>query len=154
MEPGLVSQVQGALRESGLDAGLLEIEITESLAMEKAEATVRTLERLKALGVKISIDDFGTGYSSLAYLPQFPIDTLKIDRSFISPIERPGDAAIVATVVALARTIGVKTVAEGVETQEQLTAVGEEGCDRVQGFLLGHPLPREELEERILGGRM
>jgi len=151
-EPGLVQQVQRALETTGLEAHLLEVEITENSTMQKAEATVQTLRQLKTLGVKISIDDFGTGYSSLSYLSRFPIDTLKIDRSFVREIEHSGDAPIIATVVALARTLGLGTVAEGVETTEQLEAVRNEGCDRVQGYLFSRPVPREELEERLALG--
>jgi diguanylate cyclase (GGDEF)-like protein len=148
-EPGLVEMVQRALEATGLDSRLLEIEITESLAMQKAGVTVEALSQLKELGVKISIDDFGTGYSSLSYLPRFPIDTLKIDRSFVSEVEHSGDAAIIASVVALARALGLATVAEGVETDEQLAAVSEEGCDRAQGYLFSRPVSREELQEWI-----
>jgi EAL domain-containing protein (putative c-di-GMP-specific phosphodiesterase class I) len=151
-EPGLVRQVRQALETTGLEAHLLEIEITENSTMQKAEATVETLQQLKGLGVKISIDDFGTGYSSLSYLSRFPIDTLKIDRSFVSEIKRSGEAPIIATVVALARTLGLATVAEGVETSEQLVAVRQEGCDRAQGYLFSHPVSREELEKRLALG--
>jgi diguanylate cyclase (GGDEF)-like protein len=151
-EPGLVQQVERILEKSGLDPRSLEIEITESLAMRQADTTVEALRQLKRLGVKISIDDFGTGYSSLSYLPRFPIDTLKIDRSFVSEIEDPGDAAIVATVVALARALGLNTVAEGVETTEQLAAVRGEGCDLVQGYLFSRPVPGEEIDERFALG--
>ncbi len=144
-DPDLVSYVDEALREAELDPGLLELEITESLAMENAEHTVHTLRRLKELGLWISIDDFGTGYSSLSYLKAFPIDTLKIDKSFVRDIDSdPADAAIAATVVAIARTLRLRVVAEGVERAEQLHILRERDCDRAQGYLFGRPMPAED----------
>ena len=144
-DPDLVRYVDEALREAELDPGLLELEITESLAMENAEHTVRTLHQLKDLGVWISIDDFGTGYSSLSYLKAFPIDTLKIDKSFVRDIDTdPADAAIAATVMAIARTLRLKVVAEGVEREEQLHILRERDCDRAQGYLFGRPMPAED----------
>jgi EAL domain-containing protein (putative c-di-GMP-specific phosphodiesterase class I) len=119
-----------------------ELEITESLAMEDAEHTVQILRQLKDLGVWISIDDFGTGYSSLSYLKAFPIDTLKIDKSFVRDIDTdPADAAIAATVMAIARTLRLKVVAEGVEREQQLHILRERDCDRAQGYLFGRPMP-------------
>ena len=145
-DPDLVRYVDQALREAELDPGLLELEITESLAMENAEHTVRTLRQLKDLGVWISIDDFGTGYSSLSYLKAFPIDTLKIDRSFVRDIDTdPADAAIAATVLAIARTLRLRVVAEGVERPEQLQVLRDLACERVQGYLFGRPMPAAEL---------
>ncbi len=144
-DPDLVCYVDEALREADLDPRLLELEITESLAMENAERTVHTLRRLKELGLWISIDDFGTGYSSLSYLKAFPIDTLKIDKSFVRDIDSdPADAAIAATVVAIARTLRLRVVAEGVERVEQLHILRERDCDRAQGYLFGRPMPAED----------
>ena len=144
-DPNLVRYVDEALREAELDPGLLDLEITESLAMENAEDTVRTLRQLKDLGVWISIDDFGTGYSSLSYLKAFPIDTLKIDRSFVRDIDTdPADAAIAATVLAIARTLRLRVVAEGVERKEQYQVLRDLACDRVQGYLFGRPMAADD----------
>ena len=147
--PDLVAQVRRALEETKLDPAFLELEITESSAMH-GEAAVHTLRELKALGVRIAIDDFGTGYSSLSYLRRFPIDTLKIDRSFIADITRdPDDAAIATAVIALAHTLKLRVVAEGVETEEQVAFLSARRCDRVQGFLFGAPLPAEDSSGRL-----
>jgi diguanylate cyclase (GGDEF)-like protein len=137
----LVGEVTGALQAAGLDPRRLELEITESSAMRNPEATIQTLRALKALGVRISIDDFGTGYSSLSQLQRLPIDTLKIDRSFVRDItEDPDDAAIATAIIALAHTLKLRVVAEGVETKEQLAFLTERRCDRIQGYLVGRPL--------------
>ena len=136
--PDLMPQVRKALEETGLPPSCLDLEITESHAMQNAEATILTLRELKGLGVRISIDDFGIGYSSLSYLKRLPIDTLKIDRSFVRDISTdPDDAAIATAVIALAHTLKLRVVAEGVETAEQLAFLRERHCDRMQGFLFG-----------------
>ena len=142
--PRLVQDVGQVLAESGLDASGLEVEITEGTAMGDADATVKTLEHLKAIGIRLAIDDFGTGYSSLGYLKRFPIDVLKVDRSFVAglPANR-GDAAIVRAVVGLTRALGLKAVAEGVETTEQLAELRGLGCDQGQGYLFGRPTATE-----------
>ena len=142
--PRLVQDVGQVLAESGLDASGLEVEITEGTAMGDADATVKTLEHLKSIGIRLAIDDFGTGYSSLGYLKRFPIDVLKVDRSFVAglPANR-GDAAIVRAVVGLTRALGLKAVAEGVETPEQLAELRGLGCDQGQGYLFGRPTPTE-----------
>jgi diguanylate cyclase (GGDEF)-like protein/PAS domain S-box-containing protein len=144
-QPELVAEVKGALEETGLPARCLELEITETNAMQNAEATVHTLRELKALGVRITIDDFGIGYSSLSYLKRLPIDSLKIDQSFVRDVTTdPDDAAIAAAVIALAHTLKLQVVAEGVETEEQMAFLESHGCDRMQGFLFSQPLPPEE----------
>jgi len=138
----LAEMVARALADSGLPPGRLELEITESTAMQHTDATLATLERLKKLGVSISIDDFGTGYSSLAYLRRFPVDKVKIDRSFVAVA--PDDqeqAAIVSAIVALAHALQIEVVAEGVETAEQRAFVERCGCDYLQGYLIGRPAP-------------
>lgn len=141
----LALTVRQALTESGLPPRLLKLEITESAVMEDAEQATRILGELKALGVSISIDDFGTGYSSLAYLRRFPIDQLKIDKSFVQDITvHPDSAAIVRSIVGLARSLRLQTVAEGVETAEQRDFLKDAGCDLMQGFLFSRPLPPEE----------
>ena len=142
--PRLVAEVGQVLAESGLEAAGLEIEITEGTAMGDADATVKTLEHLKGIGIRLAIDDFGTGYSSLSYLKRFPIDVLKVDRSFVAglPANR-GDAAIVRAVVGLTRALGLKAVAEGVETQDQLAELRGLGCDQGQGYFFGRPTPTE-----------
>jgi diguanylate cyclase (GGDEF)-like protein/PAS domain S-box-containing protein len=142
--PRLVQDVGKVLAESGLDASGLEVEITEGTAMGDADATVKTLEHLKEIGIRLAIDDFGTGYSSLGYLKRFPIDVLKVDRSFVAglPANR-GDAAIVRAVVGLTRALGLKAVAEGVETADQLAELRDLGCDQGQGYLFGRPTATE-----------
>lgn len=145
LDKNLALSVQQALTESGLPPKLLKLEITESAVMEDAEQAARILGELKALGVSISIDDFGTGYSSLSYLRRFPIDQLKIDQSFVQEVIRhPDSAAIVRSVVGLARSLRLQTVAEGVETVEQRDFLKDAGCDLMQGYLFSRPLPAEE----------
>jgi EAL domain-containing protein (putative c-di-GMP-specific phosphodiesterase class I) len=140
-DPRLPDMVARALRETGLPPGLLELEITESTAMRETDATLGTLKRLKQLGVSIAIDDFGTGYSSLAYLKRFTVDKVKIDRAFVA--EAPGDrdqGAIVPAVVALAHALGIRVIAEGVETEAQRAFLEGCGCDYLQGYLAGRPV--------------
>jgi diguanylate cyclase (GGDEF)-like protein/PAS domain S-box-containing protein len=134
--------VHAALMESGLAAARLELEITESVLIDDSSRALSILRRLKSLGVRITMDDFGTGYSSLSYLQSFPFDKIKIDRTFISNVERnPQSAAIVRGVIGLARGLNLPVVGEGVETGEQLTFLSREACDEVQGFLIGRPAP-------------
>jgi diguanylate cyclase (GGDEF)-like protein len=138
------------LRTTGLDPVLLELEVTESLAMQDPERIVATLVDLKELGVKCSIDDFGTGYSGLSHLMGFPIDKLKIDKSFVATIDTDREAPIVVAVVALARGLGLEVVAEGVETTEQLERLRELGCDEMQGFLFSRPVPPQLFEQLLM----
>jgi diguanylate cyclase (GGDEF)-like protein len=148
---GLVDSVAETLRDSGVDPSMLVLEITETALMGNPEAALEILTQLKALGVKLAIDDFGTGYSSLVYLKRFPVDMLKVDRSFIGGLgQDPEDSAIVASVVGLARAVGVVAVAEGVETTEQLLALQELGCEFAQGYLWSPPVPASELEQAVL----
>jgi diguanylate cyclase (GGDEF)-like protein/PAS domain S-box-containing protein len=147
----LVRAVTRALKDAQLDPGQLELEITESLLVQNAEEHVATLQKLGRLGTSISVDDFGTGYSSLSYLKRLPIDALKIDRSFVRDLEAdPDDAAIVRAVMALARSLRLKVVAEGVETQGQLEVLRRLECDLYQGYLFSKPLPAFEFEARFL----
>jgi diguanylate cyclase (GGDEF)-like protein len=144
-EPNLVGHVTDALAATGLQPRFLQLEITESSAMQNAQTAIQTLRELKALGVGLSIDDFGTGYSSLSYLKRFPIDTLKIDQSFIRDIETaPDDAAIASAIIGLAHTLKLSVVAEGVETAGQLEFLARHGCDRTQGYLFSRPLPVDQ----------
>ncbi|HET7321818.1 MAG TPA: EAL domain-containing protein, partial [Longimicrobiaceae bacterium] len=146
----MVEQIAHALESSGLGAEALRLEITESAVVENADAAVILLERLKRIGVEISLDDFGTGYSSLSYLHRFPLDALKIDRSFVGRMnEEERSAQLVQTVLALARSLGVAAVAEGVETPAQLAALRDLGCQHAQGYLFAPPLDPDELEERL-----
>ncbi|HYD59611.1 MAG TPA: EAL domain-containing protein [Noviherbaspirillum sp.] len=138
----IVDLVAGVLRETGLEPRYLELEITETVVMSDVDKSLVTLKRLKELGVKISIDDFGTGYSSLNYLKRFPVDTLKIDRSFVSDVATDqDDAAIVKAVISLAHILNLRVVAEGVEVDEQRRFLLENGCDEVQGYHFGRPVP-------------
>ena len=139
---GLLGQVIGALAASGVAPERLELEITETLLMDDCEMHLRTLHRLRALGVRIALDDFGTGFSSLNYLRRFPFDKLKVDRSFVSAIvQEPESRAIVDTVLNLAREFRMKTTAEGIESEDQLAALDAMGCGQAQGFLFDKPLP-------------
>lgn len=136
--------VENILRETGLPAACLELEITESTIMETAETAIAMLVRLKSLGITLSVDDFGTGYSSLAYLKRFPIDRLKIDRSFVIDLETDSSDAVIATaVIALAHSLGLSVVAEGVESQGQSDFLREHGCDSVQGYFYCRPGPAD-----------
>jgi EAL domain-containing protein (putative c-di-GMP-specific phosphodiesterase class I) len=137
---GLIGEVRNAIEASGIDARRLKLEITESTLMHDATGSTTTLRALKALGVELAIDDFGTGYSSLAYLKRFPVDTLKIDRSFVDGLgQDPQDAAIVRSIVALAQTLELTVTAEGIETASQESELAAIGCDLGQGYLLGRP---------------
>jgi EAL domain-containing protein (putative c-di-GMP-specific phosphodiesterase class I) len=141
---GLVTEVDAILAESGLAPACLTLEITESVVMQDAEASVAMLTALKGLGVRLAVDDFGTGYSSLSYLQRFPIDVLKIDKAFVSEIgQREDGAALARTIVHLGRTLRLQTVAEGVETAEQVAALRDLGCDLGQGYHFSRPLPGE-----------
>ncbi len=143
-------QVRRILAETGCPADALEIEITETLLAADAEGAVRVLADLKSLGVHLSIDDFGTGYSSLNYLKRFPIDRLKIDRSFICDIlSDPNDDAITSAVIGIARGMGLRVIAEGVETSEQLEMLKKRGCDEIQGYYLSAPMRPQELADRF-----
>ena len=145
---GFADAVMGALRESGLEAGKLELELTESTAMRDPERVINQIEPLRDLGVTFAIDDFGTGHSSLSYLTRMPFDVFKIDQSFVRDMSRDKHAHIVVeTILAMARSLKLKTVAEGVETTEQLSALRQQGCTLAQGYLFGRPMPLDELVE-------
>jgi EAL domain-containing protein (putative c-di-GMP-specific phosphodiesterase class I) len=148
----LTEQVAAALRETGLRPGNLKLEITESMVMENIDTAIGMLTQLRALGVGISIDDFGTGYSSLSYLHRFPIDTLKIDRSFVTQMtDNTENAEIVRTIVTLARSLDMNVIAEGVETREQLRQLGNLGCDYGQGYLFSRPVGSPQALDLLTG---
>jgi diguanylate cyclase (GGDEF)-like protein/PAS domain S-box-containing protein len=137
---GLVPSIAGALSEAGLDPSLLEVEITESTVMHAGERMVEMLHAIKKFGVHIAVDDFGTGYSSLSYLKRFPVDRLKIDRSFVQHIADVDDAVIVRAIIALGHNLGLKVLAEGVETEEQIEFLRANGCDELQGYYVSKPV--------------
>lgn len=146
----LVSKVEDAIREAGIEASSLELEITESLVARDPEQAVRLLRELCASGVRLMVDDFGTGYSSLAHLKRFPVDGLKIDRAFVRNLpEDRSDASITRAVISMAHELGLCVVAEGVESSEQLRFLRENGCELVQGYLFGAPMPAEELPTAV-----
>ncbi len=150
----LIEDVRNALRTHDLDPSSLTIEVTESTLMRDANATVARLNRLRDLGITIAIDDFGTGYSSLAYLRQFPVDVLKIDRSFVSEMDGDPEAtALIHTLVELGRTLGLETLAEGIEQQAQLGLLREIGCECGQGYLFSRPVPPADVEALLSDGR-
>lgn len=150
-QTNLTGMIERVITETGLDPTCLELELTESSVMKNTENAVTLLRKLQALGIRIAIDDFGTGYSSLNYLKNLPIDTLKIDRSFVrDAATNPVDAAIVQAIITLAHSLNLKVKAEGIETQEQLDFLRSLKCDEIQGYLLSHPLPAEALEQLLL----
>lgn len=150
--PTLVERIGAIIQKHGIEEGELELEITESVAMDDPEAAIGQLSALRKLGVKLAIDDFGTGYSSLAYLKLLPIQTLKVDRTFVNDIESDeNDAAICAATIALAKNLGLKVVAEGVETEIQHEFLAEHQCDYLQGYLFSKPLPAMEATAFLLG---
>jgi EAL domain-containing protein (putative c-di-GMP-specific phosphodiesterase class I) len=150
-DEGLRQTIADALGSSGLPPAYLELEITESMIMQNAERAIEILQRFRDMGTLVSIDDFGTGYSSLGYLKQFPIDSLKIDRSFVRDVPQDGDdVAITQAIIAMAHSLHLKVIAEGVESEEQLAFLRGQGCDQIQGYLISAPLPADEFE-RLLG---
>jgi EAL domain-containing protein (putative c-di-GMP-specific phosphodiesterase class I) len=144
-EPDLANKVACVLNECGLDPQHLFLEVTESTAMSDVQATTAALKELQGLGVRAIIDDFGTGYSSLSYLERFPVEYVKIDRSFVGGLgKEPGAAVLASGVISLAHALGLKVIAEGVETEEQFERLREMGCDLAQGFYFAKPLSGEE----------
>jgi EAL domain-containing protein (putative c-di-GMP-specific phosphodiesterase class I) len=144
-EPDVVATVRAALADSMLPASTLVLEITESVLMQHTSLTLARLRELKALGLSLAIDDFGTGYSSLGYLQRFPIDILKIDKAFVDAVGSDTDAALARAVIALGDTLGMQTVAEGIEVLAQVDGLRKLGCELGQGFHFARPLPPDEL---------
>ena len=154
-QPDLVERLQRASRDLGVPTARLSVEVTEGVAMQDLERSADTLRRLRDLGVSVSIDDFGTGYSSLSYLKRLPVDTVKLDRSFVRDIEtNSDDAAIASAVVAMAHSLKLRVVAEGVETEGQLAFLRSQGCDAIQGYLVSRPVVLPELLELWSRGRL
>jgi len=150
---GLVQSVAAALQQADLQPACLELELTESFVMHDAERINIAMQSLKALGVDIAVDDFGTGYSSLSYLKRFPVDRLKVDKSFVRDINSdPDDAAIVRAIITLGHALGLKVVAEGVETQAHLEFLQQHGCDELQGYYFSRPIPATEMEALLRRG--
>jgi diguanylate cyclase (GGDEF)-like protein len=145
---GFIGHVKDALQESAVDPELITIELTETLAMNDVAATEQTMSQLRTLGVKLSIDDFGTGYSSLSYLRRFPVDTLKIDQSFVKTMDAE-NYAIIKTIVGLARNLDLRVVAEGVETANQHQLLALAGCESAQGYLFAEPMPANRVSAFI-----
>ncbi|MBA2528917.1 MAG: bifunctional diguanylate cyclase/phosphodiesterase, partial [Euzebyales bacterium] len=155
LEPGLAAMVATALDEAGVDPGRIVMEITESVVMEDVATSARVLGELKGLGLRLAIDDFGTGFSSLSYLKRFPVDLLKVDRSFVRGVGADaGDAAIVDAVITLARALCLSTVAEGVETLAQRDRLQDLGCGYAQGWLYGRPVAPDLLLPLLAGDRV
>ena len=149
-QKNLIEVVDGALRDAGLSPRYLELEITESTIMRNPDEAVRTLLSLKERGIEIAIDDFGTGYLSLNYLKRLPLDFLKIDQSFVRNVASSrSDQAIVRATIAMAHSLNLKVIAEGVETTEQMAFLCEQGCDEVQGFLFSRAVPPHEFSELL-----
>jgi len=150
----LAAQISDALQKSGLAPHLLDLEITESHAMQDADFTLSVFHDLQSMGVRISIDDFGTGYSSLGFLKQFPINTLKIDRSFVKDLgQDPKDEAIVSAIIVLAHRLELDVVAEGVEKETELAILRKHQCNRMQGYLFSKPVAAAELEALLRSGK-
>ena len=148
--PGLIERIDQVLNETGLDAASLVLEITEGAFIDDVEATISILSQLKSRGIQIQIDDFGTGYSSLGYLHRFPIDAIKIDRSFISGVGINGESKkIVKTIVRLAHNLGMSVIAEGIETEDQLAQIKKYDCEYGQGFFFAKPGDSKETADSI-----
>lgn len=149
-DPKLVDMIETIIKEMDVDPRLLEIELTENIAVHDKEFVSEKLHALRNLGVKISIDDFGTGYSSLSYLKDYPIDTIKIDKSFIDEIYKTGESSIVRAIIAMSHSMFLNVVAEGVETREQLEYLRKNNCNSIQGYIISRPLPADEFEKQFL----
>jgi len=149
-----VSQVQAVVQRHAINTKRLKLELTEGMLLDNIEEAIATMSALNEIGIRFSLDDFGTGYSSLQYLKRLPLDQIKIDRSFIRDINTDdNDKAIVHTIVAMARSLNIHVIAEGVETEEQRQLLLDRGCDHYQGYLFGKPVPIERFDEVLLKGK-
>ncbi len=147
----LIEVVDQVLKETGLEARWLQLEITEGMAMQDVESNIAVLRELREMGVQIAIDDFGTGHSSLSYLSRLPIDVVKIDQSFVQNLTMdPNDAAIARSIIVMAHNLKLKVIAEGVETDEQLAFLKEHGCNEMQGFLFSKAIPASALQKLLI----
>jgi EAL domain-containing protein (putative c-di-GMP-specific phosphodiesterase class I) len=152
-QPDFAARVAATLEASGLEADLLELELTESMVMQQPERVAQVLRELKGMGITLAIDDFGTGYSSLSYLKRFPLDFLKIDRSFVKDIpENSEDVAITSAIIAMAKSLGLQLIAEGVETQAQRDFLQRQRCHHAQGYLFSKPIVPKEVERMLRVG--
>ena len=150
-QPNLVAMIADILKESGLPAKYLELEITEGTVMDSPQKAIDTMLQIRAMGIHLSLDDFGTGYSSLAYLKKFPLNTLKIDKAFVDDIETSEQGRnMVATIVTIAHNLGMQVVAEGVETNQQLSFLSGLRCEQLQGYLYSKPLPQSDFQKYLL----
>ncbi len=145
----IVALVKETLKETQIESKFLELELTESALMDDIEKSIAIIEQLKQMGIKLSIDDFGTGYSSMMYLKSLPVDTLKIDHNFVNNGTNASDGAIVKAIISLAQALQLSTVAEGVETTQQLHFLEKMGCDQIQGFYFSKPLPAHEISQLL-----
>jgi EAL domain-containing protein (putative c-di-GMP-specific phosphodiesterase class I) len=146
VSPAVVDDIARVLDETGLSPHSLRLEVTETAAMQNAAQTIETMARLRAMGILIYMDDFGTGYSSLSQLQRMPLDALKIDREFVKEMNRDATSrSIVDSIIALAHTMSLRVIAEGVETAEQATWLADSGCDYLQGYHFGRPMPVEQV---------
>lgn len=153
-QPNLIGKIKTTLLETGLSAKYLGLELTESIIMNNLDTTIQVLEELKEMGIRLSVDDFGTGYSSLNYLKRFPLDELKIDKSFVADVDTDThNAGIVTAIIAMAESLGLTLVAEGVETEQQLKFLDDAGVTTIQGFLFSQPVPKEEFEKLLTDNR-
>jgi EAL domain-containing protein (putative c-di-GMP-specific phosphodiesterase class I) len=144
-DEGFLADLLSVLRDTGMDPHSLELEITESVLMNNIEDSVSILKAVRDIGMSVAVDDFGTGYSSLSYLRRFPLDSLKIDRSFLHKIHvAPDDSIIISAIIAMGRNIGLRVIAEGVETAEELAFLKANDCDEAQGYFFNRPAPAEE----------
>jgi EAL domain-containing protein (putative c-di-GMP-specific phosphodiesterase class I) len=154
-DPDLLDDIATVLKNTGMAPHLLELEITEGMVVQNPTQAIKLLTAIKALGVRLAIDDFGTGYSSLGQLKNFPIDTLKVDRSFIRDIAtNAGDKAITEAIIAMGKTLSLTVVAEGVETLEQETFLRGQACDEMQGYYFSRPIPADEFATLLEGNMM
>jgi EAL domain-containing protein (putative c-di-GMP-specific phosphodiesterase class I) len=146
----MIDSVGRTLRQTGLESRWLGLELTETVLVNHQKEGADTLHALRAMGLHLSVDDFGTGYSSFSYLKHFPLDTLKIDRTFIREITSdPDDAAISTAIIALGHALGLTVTAEGVETEDQVTLLREQGCDEIQGYFFSRPLPADQMADLL-----
>ena len=145
-DTNLISNIIAALENTGLDANYLDLEVTESIAMHDFNATMAILNEIKEMGVHTSIDDFGTGHSSLGYLQRLPVNTVKIDRAFIKDIGEHDDGTLAKTIIAMAHSLGLNVIAEGIETEHHYSFLKQHGCNELQGYLFSRPLPADDFE--------